>query len=152
MLAHLAHADKAFTDASINCALMEEWICFYSLPFLPRVRLASDVKVGSPSDLQTCFLKNCWSPVHGWWHPQDQDEADRSQEAQLSLPRKRVCDLTNSLWKNWARLSTFRILVPIWKSNHSFWPAQTAAWSPGDPEQGTHLPEKQLLCLNQHQD
>lgn len=112
MLAHLAHADKAFTDASINCALMEEWICFYSLPFLPRVRLASDVKVGSPSDLQTCFLKNCWSPVHGWWHPQDQDQADRSQEAQLSLPRKRVCDLTNSLWKNWARLSTFRYLFP----------------------------------------
>lgn len=112
MLAHLAHADKAFTDASINCALMEEWICFYSLPFLPRVRLASDVKVGSPSDLQTCFLKNCWSPVHGWWHPQDQDQADRIQEAQLSLPRKRVCDLTNSLWKNWARLSTFRYLFP----------------------------------------
>lgn len=112
MLAHLAHADKAFTDASINCALMEEWICFYSLPFLPRVRLASDVKVGSPSDLQTCFLKNCWSPVHGWWHPQDQDQADRSQKAQLSLPGKRVCDLTNSLWKNWARLSTFRYLFP----------------------------------------
>lgn len=112
MLAHLAHADKAFTDASINCALMEEWICFYSLPFLPRVRLASDVKVGSPSDLQTCFPKNCWSPVHGWWHPQDQDQADRSKEAQISLPRKRVCDLTNSLWKNWARLSTFRYLFP----------------------------------------
>lgn len=101
MLAHLAHADKAFTDASINCALMEEWICFYSLPFLPRVRLASDVKVESPSDLQTCFPKNqgthMGSPAGACWHPQDQDQAGRSQEAQLSLPRKRVCDLTNSL-------------------------------------------------------
>lgn len=116
MLAHLAHADKAFTDGSINCALMEEWICFYSLPFLPRVRLASDVKVESPSDLQTCFPKkqgtHMGSPAGACWHPQDQDQAGRSQEAQLSLPRKRVCDLTNSLWKNWARLSSFRYLFP----------------------------------------